>query len=91
VGDAANGREAIDEVRRLGPDVVVMDISMPEMDGIEATRRIKAERPHVRIVGLSMFDKSDVERRMREAGADAYLSKSDPSEQLLAAIRGNGR
>ena len=60
VGEAANGLEAIERVRQLKPDVVVMDVSMPEMDGIEATRRIKAEFPEVRVIGLSMYQEEQI-------------------------------
>jgi CheY-like chemotaxis protein len=87
VGEADNGKDAIDLVGRLRPDVVVMDVSMPVMDGIEATQVIKREWPEVRVVGLSMFDEADLCRDMLEAGADAYLPKAGPSQDLLAAIR----
>ena len=68
VGEAANGREAIERVRQLRPDVVLMDVSMPEMDGIEATRRIKVEWPGVRVIGLSMHDDEHISQAMRGRG-----------------------
>jgi DNA-binding NarL/FixJ family response regulator len=70
VGEAANGREALEKVRLVKPDVVVMDISMPEMDGIEATRHIKAELPDVRVIGLSMHEDEHISQSLHEAGAE---------------------
>ena len=90
VGEAADGQVAIGMTRELAPDVVLMDISMPVLDGIEATRAIHAEFPAVRVIGLSMFEDPDQPVAMREAGAAGYLSKSDSAEALLAAIRGGG-
>jgi CheY-like chemotaxis protein/two-component sensor histidine kinase len=88
VGEAANGREAIERVRQLKPDVVVMDISMPEMDGIEATRRIKAEFPTVRVIGLSMHQEEQLGNSMHQAGAEAFVSKTASPAELLEAIYG---
>jgi DNA-binding NarL/FixJ family response regulator len=88
VGEAEDGAAGVEAARRLRPDVVVMDMAMPVLDGVEATRRITAARPGVRVIGLSVFDNADAEQRMREAGAEHYLTKSGPSEQLLAAVRG---
>jgi PAS domain S-box-containing protein len=88
VGEAANGREALDQARHLRPDVVVMDVSMPVMDGVEATRCIKAELPEVRVIGLSMYEDEHIVRTMREAGADAFVSKTISSAELLKAIYG---
>jgi signal transduction histidine kinase/ActR/RegA family two-component response regulator len=88
VGEAANGREALELTRQLRPDVVVMDISMPEMDGIEATRRIKAELPEVRVLGLSMFEDRTASEAMRNAGAEAFVSKTASTADLLKAIYG---
>ena len=86
VGQADNGREAVKCVERLQPDVVVMDVSMPVMDGVEATRIIKSRWPDTKVIGLSMFDESERGARMREADADDYVSKSAPPEQLIEAI-----
>ncbi|MEW6752719.1 MAG: response regulator [Candidatus Latescibacterota bacterium] len=87
VGEASCGEEAVAQSRRLRPDVVLMDLSMPGMDGLEATRRIVAELPEVRIVGLSMFPEADRAAAMRQAGAVAYLAKSGQPQSLLSAIR----
>jgi PAS domain S-box-containing protein len=88
VGEAGTGTAAVALVRQLAPDVVLMDINMPEMDGIEATRAIHAACPTLRVIGLSMYDRGDQQAAMQAAGAVAYLSKTAPAEALLAAIRG---
>jgi PAS domain S-box-containing protein len=88
VGQAGNGREAVDLACQLRPDVVVMDVAMPVMGGDEATRQIKRHLPETRVIALSMFDDARVAERMRRAGATAYLLKTAPSEDLLAALRG---
>jgi len=87
VGEASDGEEAVHMARKLVPDVILMDISMPKMDGLEATRIIHAEFPHIRIIGLSMYDENDQAKAMLNAGASAYRSKSGNSDRLLAAIR----
>jgi CheY-like chemotaxis protein len=87
VGEAANGREAIELTRRHHPDVVVMDISMPVLNGIEATRQITAEMPGVRVIGLSMHETADMDQAMRDAGAAGYLAKGGPLDALVVAIR----
>ncbi len=71
---------------RLRPDVILMDLSMPKLDGVEATRAIHKAYPDIRIIGLSMYQEADRAQAMRDAGAIAYLSKSDPPRDLLAAI-----
>jgi CheY-like chemotaxis protein len=83
VGQAANGVEAISQALALQPDVIVMDVSMPWMNGIEATREIHRIQPHIRIVGLSTHDDENTERSMREAGAEAYFTKNEGTDRLL--------
>jgi DNA-binding NarL/FixJ family response regulator len=75
----------------LQPDVIVMDISMPRMNGIEATREIHGALPHVQIVGLSTHDDEISERSMREAGAEAYFTKNDGADRLLNYLLSIGK
>ena len=87
VGEASDGREAVQLAHRLQPDVILMDLSMPVMNGVEATRVISRELPAIRVIGLSMYEEADREAAIREAGASDYVVKSDPPAALLAAIR----
>ena len=87
VCEASDGEEAVQLTRKLCPDVILMDISMPKMNGIEASHIISSEFPHIRIIGLSMHDDFSSINAMLEAGATAYLTKDGSSEALLAAIR----
>jgi CheY-like chemotaxis protein len=88
VGEASNGREVVDLADRLRPDVVIMDVSMPIMSGDEATCQIKSQSPQTRIIGLSMWEEPEMRERMYQAGAESYVLKTAPSDELLAAIRG---
>ncbi len=87
VGQAANGAEAVMQAARLLPDVILMDMSMPKLNGVEATRAIRNEFRDIRIIGLSMFQEPDRARALIDAGAVDYLSKSGPPQALIAAIR----
>jgi DNA-binding NarL/FixJ family response regulator len=87
VGEAGTGTEAVQLVRDLRPDVVVMDIRMPGMDGIEATRIISAEHPAARIVVLTTFDDDDYVYGALRAGASGFLVKDMALDDILAAIR----
>lgn len=86
-GEAANGEEAVEKARRLAPDVILMDFSMPCMDGVEATRRIHAEQPHIRVIGLSMYEEADRAQAMLDAGASAYVTKTANMGELLQVVR----
>jgi len=88
VGEAANGREAINEAHRLRPDVVIMDVAMPLINGDDATRQIKRHLPGTRVIALSMYEEPEMVEKMQRAGAESYILKTAPSEELLAAIRG---
>jgi DNA-binding NarL/FixJ family response regulator len=87
VGEAGDGKAGVERTKELGPDVVLMDINLPGLNGIDATRQIHAECPAVQVIGLSMFADTEQAQAMREAGAVAYVSKSAPVEEVLAAIR----
>ncbi len=87
VGEAADGREAVDGVAQLRPDVTLMDLAMPEIDGIEAIRRITAARPDARILVLTSFATDDKVFPAIKAGARGYLLKDSGPEELVRAIR----
>ncbi len=87
VGQAAGALEAVDLVRRVLPDVVLMDVSMPEIDGVQATRMLTSEFPGVRVIGLSMYNDDMLGGAMRDAGAVECLEKGSLGSQLVATIR----
>jgi DNA-binding NarL/FixJ family response regulator len=84
--EASDGPEAVDLCQRSPIDVVVMDVTMPRMDGIEATRRIMRARPQIRVIGLSMHEDADMAKAMMDAGAIAYFRKDVPADVLISAI-----
>lgn len=85
-GQAANGRELVSLVNELNPDVVLTDVKMPLMDGIEATRFLLTQKPELRIIALSMFDEENLIVDMLEAGARGYLLKNADKQEILDAI-----
>ncbi len=87
VGEASEGKEAIEKARELVPDVVIMDISMPEMDGLEATRRIKKKNPSVKVLVLTQHDNREYILSTIKSGSDGYLPKRALGSELVAAIR----
>jgi two-component system response regulator NreC len=87
VGETGNGREAVELAKLLKPDVVVMDVTMPELNGIEATRRIREISPHIRVLALSVHRESVYVREIIRAGAEGYLLKESADTDLLAAVR----
>jgi DNA-binding NarL/FixJ family response regulator len=87
VAEAANGSEAIDMVRELQPDVVLMDIAMPIMGGLEATRRICREFPKIKVLILTQYDDKEYVLPVIEAGASGFVSKAAASSELIAGIR----
>jgi DNA-binding NarL/FixJ family response regulator len=87
VGEASDGREAVEQARQLQPDVVLMDIRMPEVDGIDATRRVTALDPPPRVLVLTTFDLDEYVYESLRAGASAFLLKDAPEQQLIAAVR----
>lgn len=87
VGEASDGAQAVDMALALRPDVVVMDIKMPHLSGIEATKRIKATAPEVRVLALSAYDDDPYVWGLLEAGASGYVLKTAESRELISAIR----
>jgi DNA-binding NarL/FixJ family response regulator len=85
-GEAVTGRQAVEKARQLRPDLVIMDITMPEMNGLEATRQIRKELPEAEVLVLSVHDSEQLVREVLEAGARGYVLKSDAGRDLLAAV-----
>lgn len=86
VGEASDGREAVRKVSTLRPDVVLMDIAMPSLNGLEATRQIKRDHPEVSVLVLTMYDHEEYFRQVLEAGASGYIIKRAATSDLVAAI-----
>ena len=87
VGEARNGLEAVDICRQKKPDVILMDLMMPEMDGIAATRAILAETPDIKIIAMTSFEEEQLVKGVLAAGAISYLLKNVTSDELARAIR----
>jgi DNA-binding NarL/FixJ family response regulator len=87
VGEAANGREAVDKTNKLKPDVAIVDVSMPDLDGLQATRQIREVSPNTEVVVLTMHDSEQMVRRVLDAGALGYVLKSDLSVNLVKAVK----
>jgi DNA-binding NarL/FixJ family response regulator len=87
IGQANNGRAAIDLARELSPDIVIMDIGMPDLNGVDATRLITSEHPRVKVIGLSMHSSGKYVREMFRAGASGYLLKDCSFEELVEAVK----
>jgi len=91
IGEAGNGKEAVDLTEKLQPDVVVMDVAMPELNGIESTRKIMVAVPRTRVLALSMHKDSVYVREILRAGAKGYLLKDSIDNDLVAAVRAVAR
>jgi len=87
VGDARTGAEALDQAAKTKPDIALMDISMPDMDGLEATRRLRQMFPKTQVLALSVHDDKQYFMQMLAAGASGYLTKQAAADELVAAIR----
>ena len=86
-GEAENGRQAVEKTRELRPDLVILDLTMPEMNGLEAARHIRQIAPDTKIVIFSMHESPQVRKEARDAGADAFVSKSAVAEQLTGTAK----
>lgn len=87
VGQAIDGHHVLELATHLQPDLVLMDVGMPRLNGVEATRRIRESHPGIKIIGLSIYSADVMSQSMLDAGAVAYVQKAAPMEKLLAAIR----
>ncbi len=91
VGEAVNGRDAIEKARQTRPDVLLLDVFMPVMDGITAARHLHVHHPEIRIVVLTMDDDPDDVRQLMDAGVAGYITKDAPSGEVIRAIRAAAR
>jgi DNA-binding NarL/FixJ family response regulator len=87
IGEAADGHEAVEITRKLKPDILILDVSMPKLSGVHVASQLSRELPETRIIGLSMYEDMDMAKAMRAAGAAAYLTKGGSSETLLDVVR----
>ena len=87
MGEAENGHELLQQVAEHQPDVVITDIKMPKMDGVEATRQLKKLWPHIEVIALSMFDEENLVVEMLEAGAKGYLLKNTHKAEVVQAVK----
>jgi DNA-binding NarL/FixJ family response regulator len=85
-GEAIDGRDAVQKAKELRPDIVIIDIGMPQLNGLDATRQIMRERPSTKVLVLTMHDSEQVVREVLEAGARGYLLKSDAGRDLVSAL-----
>jgi DNA-binding NarL/FixJ family response regulator len=91
VGEASNGLEAIQNVDLFQPDVVLMDLAMPQIDGLEATQRIKAQHPETGVVMITIHDNAETREQAVTAGVDAFLAKGTDTETLVQTIQDVGQ
>ena len=87
IGEATNGREAVEKTNKLKPDVAILDISMPDLDGLQATRQIREAAPRTSVVVLTMHESDQMVRRVLDAGALGYVLKSDIAAHLVKAVK----
>jgi DNA-binding NarL/FixJ family response regulator len=87
IAECANGREAVEVARAQHPDIVIMDLSLPELNGLDATRYILKESPRTEVLVLTMHHSEELARQVLQAGARGYVSKSDADQQLIEAVR----
>jgi DNA-binding NarL/FixJ family response regulator len=87
VGEAEDGSEALELARALSPDLILMDLAMPRVNGLEATRKIKVERPGTKVIILTRYDEDAYRQAATQSGADAFLPKGTRLAELLATIR----
>lgn len=87
IGEASNGQEAVEKTHKLKPDVAILDVSMPDLDGLQATRQIREASPNTKVVVLTMHESDQMVHRVLEAGALAYVLKSDLAANLVKAVK----
>src|ERR1700723_236087 len=87
IGEAANGQEAVEKTHKLKPDVAILDVSMPDLDGLQATRQIREASPNTKVLVLTMHESDQMVHRVLEAGALGYVLKSDLAANLVKAVK----